>query len=178
MKNKEKLYKPSGEVSGKSLFFVLIAVGLIVCVVMYAIGTKESRNIAESRMEDIASYVKGQCVLYDYSSSEEEVKSLIRISEKTQILCRDLLLAHSIADKESLMEFIDEQRLTGVILTDDVTGEKKIYSVENEDISNYESILERVKSIAENESYVERFIYNSEYCYDYAAVRRTDRPAL
>ncbi len=176
MKKEKKLYKRIGDIPGTSLFFILVAVGLIVYGIMYIAGTKKSRDTAELRMKDVASYVKGQCVLYDYSSSEEEVKSLIRIAEKTQILCRDLLLAHSIADEKTLFEFIDEQRLTGVILTDDTTGKKKIYSTESEDISNWEGILERVKNISENESYVERFVYNSEYCYDYAVVSRTDCP--
>ena len=66
MKKEKKLYKRIGDIPGTSLFFILVAVGLIVYGVMYIAGTKKSRDTAELRMKDVASYVKGQCVLYDY----------------------------------------------------------------------------------------------------------------
>lgn len=57
MKKEKKLYKRIGDIPGTSLFFILVAVGLIVYGIMYIAGTKKSRDTAELRMKDVASII-------------------------------------------------------------------------------------------------------------------------
>lgn len=42
MKKEKKLYKRIGDIPGTSLFFILVAVGLIVYGIMYIAGTKKA----------------------------------------------------------------------------------------------------------------------------------------
>ena len=105
----------------------LFIVELLALLLIFIIGTRNARSDSIYRMRDIVNYIGDQCILYDHSSYEESVKSLIRISEKTQTFRWLSLYGFNTVDEDLIKLFAEDQRMTGIILTNDETGENLFY---------------------------------------------------
>ena len=153
----------------------LFIVELLALLLIFIIGTRNARSDSIYRMRDIVNYIGDQCILYDHSSYEESVKSLIRISEKTQTFRWLSLYGFDTVDEDLIKLFAEDQRMTGIILTNDETGENLFYCEDGRTADDWMPIIKNAASASsvQNKCYTDRIIEGG-YCYDYATIERAD----
>lgn len=161
-------------------------IGILLFFSIYFAETSVCTNNARSRADSVAHYVESQCLTYDSVSAEEEVKSLIRVTDLTQEVRRSFFSvpSRSAADFESeLADYLENTRLTGILVTDDRSGKTRSYFNDGETHSDMLAALaDYANRFGEektqyNKSYSERII-TDDRCVDYAVVARKDAPGL
>ncbi len=157
----------------------LFIVELLALLLIFIIGTRNARSDSIYRMRDIVNYIGDQCILYDHSSYEESVKSLIRISEKTQTFRWLSLYGFDTVDEDLIKLFAEDQRMTGIILTNDETGENLFYCEDGRTADDWMPIIKNAASASsvQNKCYTDRIIEGG-YCYDYATIERADHKGI
>ena len=163
-----------------ALFFTLLAVGIIGVGIVYAVGTGVGKTKTKERMENVLAYMKNQCIRYDDIGAEEQTKSLVRLIDKTEEFRRDFNVSREAIDHDFLQEYLDNQRLSGIIITDSNAGESFLYNTDGSTKEDWESVLKKVKEVENSpiKVYTERIVMNQGYYYDYAVVAREDRKSV
>ena len=160
-----------------TLFFTLLAVGIIGVGIVYAVGTGVGKTKTKERMENVLAYMKNQCIRYDDIGAEEQTKSLVRLIDKTEEFRRDFNVSREAIDHDFLQEYLDNQRLSGIIITDSNAGESFLYNTDGSTKEDWESVLKKVKEVENSpiKVYTERIVMNQGYYYDYAVGAREDK---
>lgn len=145
-----------------TLFFTLLAVGIIGVGIVYAVGTGVGKTKTKERMENVLAYMKNQCIRYDDIGAEEQTKSLVRLIDKTEELRRDFNVSREAIDHDFLQEYLDNQRLSGIIITDSNAGESFLYNTDGSTKEDWESVLKKVKEVENSpiKVYTERIVMN------------------
>ncbi len=168
------------------LSVVCVVIGILLFFSIYFAETRVCTKNARSRADSVAHYVESQCLTYDSVSAEEEVKSLIRVTDLTQEVRRSFFSvpSRSAADFDSeLVDYLENTRLTGILVTDDRSGETRSYFSDGEAhpdmpaaLADYANRFGEEKT-QYNKSYSERIV-TGDRCVDYAVVARKDAPGL
>ena len=172
MKNKNYLFT-----------YLSTIIGAIILLLIFILSDLNCRKNAYSDISETLDYLKYQCIRYDEIADEEETKSLIRIADKVSYFKQDVL--SNTKDKslteDYTNEFLIDQRLTGIIITNNEANLFFEYSLDENDskIVDWKQIANSKKDIANNSNkcYVER-IYSDKYCYDYAIISRNDNKGI
>lgn len=165
----------------RTSLWIMAAVSLVVVAITFVVTTGICKSRSAAFIDAEINYVKDQCTRYDDAAAESETKSLVRIADKVREFRRDLFSGGASATEADLEEFIVNQRLTGVIVTDDETGEvMRCVGVSDVVFDDWSVVLSYVSGVktALNRCCTERFSPDNGYCYDYAAVGRADKKGI
>lgn len=165
----------------RTSLWIMAAVSLVVVAITFVVTTEICKSRSAAFIDAEINYFKDQCARYDDAAAESETKSLVRIADKVREFRRDLFSGGASATEADLEEFIVHQRLTGVIVTDDETGEVMRYvGVSDVVFDDWSVVLSYVSGVktALNRCCTERFSPDNGYCYDYAAVGRADKKGI
>lgn len=165
----------------RTSLWIMAAVSLVVVAITFVVTTGICKSRSAAFIDAEINYFKDQCARYDDAAAESETKSLVRIADKVREFRRDLFSGGASATEADLEEFIVNQRLTGVIVTDDETGEvMRCVGVSDVVFDDWSVVLSYVGGVktALNRCCTERFSPDNGYCYDYAAVGRADKKGI
>ncbi|MCI5975196.1 MAG: ATP-binding protein [Clostridiales bacterium] len=155
---------------------VLLA-GLILLAIVCMMSVESSQRDAKKRAEGVIKYIGEQCSRYDDITAEERTKSLVRIIDQTHEFRRDLSYERSAVDDSALERYIENQRLTGMIVTDENAGTHYAYCEDGRTYEDWQEILAKYPGISgvPTKSCADRlFSEDGKYCYDYAVIPRSD----
>lgn len=124
-------------------------------------------------MRQVLSYMEEQCIRYDNVAAEEETKSLIRMADKVQELRRDFS-AEDLTDKDKIRTYLENQRMTGLIVTDNAAGTHCVCTSDGLDFDDWRDTLIRVSASTPQRIHTERYTPGDGYYYDFAVTARTD----
>lgn len=156
---------------------IVLPAGLIFLAIVCAISVKSSRRDAKNRVDGVIEYIGEQCRRYDDLAAEERTKSLVRIIDQTQEFRRDLSYEDFAVDQSTLERYIENQRLTGMIVTDETAGTHYAYGVDGKTYEDWQDILAKYPGLSDvpMKSCTDRlFSDDGKYCYDYAIMARND----
>ena len=155
----------------------LLLAGLIFLAIVCAMSVESSRRDAKNRVDGVIEYIGEQCRRYDDLAAEERTKSLVRIIDQTQEFRRDLSYEDFAVDQSTLERYIKNQRLTGMIVTDETAGTHYAYGEDGKTYENWQDILAKYPGLSDvpMKSCTDRlFSDDGKYCYDYAIMARND----
>lgn len=156
---------------------IVLPAGLIFLAIVCAISVKSSRRDAKNRVDGVIEYIGEQCRRYDDLAAEERTKSLVRIIDQTQEFRRDLSYEDFAVDQSTLERYIENQRLTGMIVTDETAGTHYAYGGDGNTYEDWQDILAKYPGLSDvpMKSCTDRlFSDDGKYCYDYAIMARND----
>ena len=156
---------------------IVLPAGLIFLAIVCAISVKSSRRDAKNRVDGVIEYIGEQCRRYDDLAAEERTKSLVRIIDQTQEFRRDLSYEDFAVDQSTLERYIENQRLTGMIVTDETAGTHYAYGEDGNTYEDWQDILAKYPGLSNvpKKSCTDRlFSDDGKYCYDYAIMARND----
>lgn len=154
----------------------LVLIGILAGAICYSVFASQDKSEALRKMRNMTEYMKKQCVRYDDISAEGQTKSLISVVDKAYQVRKDISKMRSVIDEALLRECIADQRLTGIIVTDNATGQASSYCADGLGAEDWAPVLARLSSVAGNlqKSYAERLTGTNGYCYDCAVISRED----
>ncbi|HBF14972.1 MAG TPA: hypothetical protein DDW30_04690 [Clostridiales bacterium] len=179
---KIKMHPPKVPISRKLLLILILLTGWLTMLVFeYILGTRAGLLKARERLKAESAYISEQCILYDEVGSEEETKSLIRIADKALQLQRIYREDGNRFSDETIHEYMENFRLTGIILTE--AGNESgtlFFSQEKSMFSVWKEVLEKSVSVMDHygKVYSDRFFHSDGYCYDFSVVARQDKRGL
>ena len=166
---------------GSRYLFAVILIGLTLAAAAFVFyGNMDIKN-TEASMQKTVNHIQNQCMSYEEVVSADKVKSLIRLTEQTEEISRDLRANIQKSGYDFLKEYTKEQRISGVIVLDGMLNEEYSYSkvdVGYHDLKHLFSdkvvtdILDYPAKI-----YAERLNIGGKY-YDVAVLARTDQKGL
>ena len=112
MKNKTRRGKTS------RLLLLFLIPGLLILTLVFEIQTNIEKNRANTDVEDIIDYMKEQCIRYEDILTNSKLRIQTDLIEKATELRRCFTEEGIMKDRE-LQQFMDEQRLTGILILDD-----------------------------------------------------------
>lgn len=99
------------------LFSMMAGIGIILLVFILSVHT-DLKNEQQQLMETLT-YIKGQAATYVRFNEASETKSLMRAIENAQQVSRNIIyMEHEEPTQEELRLYLQEQRLTGIVLLD------------------------------------------------------------
>lgn len=155
----------------------LLLAGMIFLAIVCAMSVESSRRDAKNRVDGVIEYIGEQCRRYDDLAAEERTKSLVRIIDQTQEFRRDLSYEDFAVDQSTLEHYIENQRLTGMIVTDETAGTHYAYGADGKTYEDWQDILAKYPGLSDvpMKSCTDRlFSDDGKYCYDYAIMARND----
>ena len=155
----------------------LLLAGMIFLAIVCAMSVESSRRDAKNRVDGVIEYIGEQCRRYDDLAAEERTKSLVRIIDQTQEFRRDLSYEDFAVDQSTLERYIENQRLTGMIVTDETAGTHYAYGEDGKTYEDWQDILAKYPGLSDvpMKSCTDRlFSDDGKYCYDYAIMARND----
>ena len=163
--------------------YLVTIIGAIFLLLVFILSDFNCIKNSYEDMSETLDYLKYQCIRYDEIANDEEAKSLIRIADKTLYFKQDVFsnyLNKSSAD-DYTKEFLIEQRLTGIIITNNDSNLFFESSLVDDDKNtiDWKKIIGSKDDISKNNNkcYLER-IYGEKYCYDYAIISRHDNKGV
>lgn len=162
----------------RSVLPILIAIvmGAMILVAVFRIGTYNCERDADERMDGVVRYIEKQCSLYGDVASEEQTKSLMRMADKMHEFQKTFDISRAAKDNSFIYEYMDDQRLTGIIVTDSEMQEVASCVVKGMALHDWKSVLAKASSVIDNpdKCYMERIVTQNGECLDYAIMGRTD----
>ncbi len=155
----------------------LLLAGMIFLAIVCAMSVESSRRDAKNRVDGVIEYIGEQCRRYDDLAAEERTKSLVRIIDQTQEFRRDLSYEDFAVDQSTLERYIKNQRLTGMIVTDETAGTHYAYGEDGKTYEDWQDILAKYPGLSDvpMKRCTDRlFSDDGKYCYDYAIMARND----
>lgn len=119
----------------KQFIMVCALAGLLLLGGVLGVSAHSDLQNAEKQFEDTISYVKEQCTGYDNLNLATETKSLMRMMENAQHLCREI--AHDrqddparVLDDAAMVEYLRDYTLSGALV---LSTEGKILCAASQD---------------------------------------------
>ena len=164
------------------LVIALAVVGIVALYLFYSVFTVRDKANAKAEMQKMIDYIGRQCVRYDDIHSESETKSLVAMIDKVNLIRRDLSVTRGEETSALLAQYVQDQRITGIIVAD-LDTDNKIYSCRDGlTPADWVDIIDRYSGALEDREkcYAERLIGTNGYYYDYvmAAVPDGNRVIL
>lgn len=157
-----------------ALISSLVLLGILVAAICFPVFTTQDKKATLRKMRNMTEYMEGQCARYDDISAEGQTKSLVSVVDKAYQVRKDIPEMRAVIDEALLRECIADQRLTGIIVTDDETGETISYCEDGLCAEDWAPVLARLSSVSgnTNKSYAERLAGENGYYYDCAVISR------
>lgn len=157
---------------GSSVLLVsLVLVGCVFLSLLYSVFIAQDEKNTYAEMQRLIEYVKNQCVRYDDVSAESRTKSLISIIDKAKDVRRDISKLRS-SGESVLVDYVSEQRLTGIIVKPNLNEEyTESYVTDGKPVSDWNEVIEKFSSVIDvpEKTYAQRIIEGTYY-YDYAVI--------
>ena len=153
------------------LIVSLVLVGCVFLSLLYSVFIAQDEASTYTEMQRLIEYVKSQCVRYDDVSAESRTKSLISIIDKAKDIRRDISKLRS-SGKNVLVDYVSDQRLTGIIVKPDLNDDyTESYVTDNKPVSDWNEVIEKFSSVVDvyEKTYAQRII-EGKYYYDYAVI--------
>lgn len=155
--------------------------GVLFAMVAYMAYTGADIEFADSNIRNTMQYLKNQCVSYDEILSADKVKSLIRLSEQATEVVRDIKNDDTRVEYEYLKDYAFEQRLAGIIITDENINPVCEYSDGKISFGDLKDLLVS-KSVRDSIDYptkifMERINVSGQH-FDFAVLAREDTKGL
>ena len=153
------------------LIVSLVLVGCVFLSVLYSMFIAQDEASTYAEMQRLIGYVKSQCVRYDDVSAEIRTKSLISIIDKAKDIRRDISKLPS-SGEDVLMDYVSDQRLTGIIVKPDLNDYyTESYVTDDKPVSDWNEVIKKFSSVVDvyEKSYAQRII-EGKYYYDYAVI--------
>lgn len=167
--------------SDTMFYAMIVAVGVVILIISIVLGRMLCLNQAREGLNAATRHLKNQCEEYDNFLDSDEVKSLFHIAEQAEDIGHTLGILTDDAKDERLKEYITEQRINCIILTDENSEEIKKYQSDAQDKTDYKALMPYygVREIIEypKKIYSDRVRVNGEI-YDIAAAARSDEKGL
>ena len=153
------------------LVFILILVGMLTFFLLTASDNKK----LNSTLDETFDFVRTRIESYEIYNANDQVKSLVRLMDKTTELSRVIAQEEKFGE-EMLDEYAREQRLTGILVLDqDLQIEEQ--TQDGDSMLQWQKLIESnyVSDIVEHpeKTYATR-LRNGGKIYDFAAVARRD----
>ncbi len=162
------------------LSFLLLVLIMIAGCVVWFIFTGIDNTKLHKALNSTISFCKSRIVSYDNSISNDRVKSLVRLLDKAEAL-RDDMAEYASFGQGELDNFIEEQRLTGVLVLDDEMRVVKSSMQEGDTESMWQDILSKdyiVNLLEHPEATYTEQLQLDDTQYDVAIVPRYDASGL
>ena len=157
------------------ILIIFVCAGLAFFFILHNVFAAQDRNRTYYEMEKVIDYVKNQCIRYNDVSSESQTKSLISIVDKARTIRRELLRTDADGGELSLSlkEYVDEERLTGIIVKRDPDSvDAEFYVSDGKPVSFWDETIKKFANVADcyEKSYSQRIVGDDGYYYDYAII--------
>ncbi len=158
------------------LVFILIFSGILTFLLL----TARDNNRLNSTLDETFDFVKNRIESYEIYNTNDQVKSLIRLLDKTTELSRVIEREGNLST-EMLDEYAREQRLTGILVLDQNLKVTEQNAKDGDTMSLWQKLIKSdyVRDIAEHpeKTYTTR-LRNKGKIYDFAAVARQDASGI
>ena len=158
------------------LVIILIFSGILTFLLLTA---SDNRRL-NSTLNETFDFVKTRIERYEIYNTNDQVKSLVRLLDKTTELSRVIAQEGNLS-AEMLDEYAREQRLTGILVLDQNLKVTEQSAKDGDTMSLWQKLIKSdyVRDIAEHpeKTYTTR-LRNEGKRYDFAAVARQDTPGI
>ena len=176
---KDKRSKSKGKNFDKNaclLVFVLIFSGILIFLLLTASDNKK----LNSTLNETFDFAKTRIERYENYNTNDQVKSLVRLMDKTTELSRVIAQEDNLSE-EMLDEYANEQRLTGILVLDQNQKVTEQTAKDGDAMLLWQKLIESdyVCDIAKypQKTYTTR-LRNEGKLYDFAAVARQDAAGI
>ena len=156
--------------SKKSFIYFVSLILLIISLAIWSVFTAIDRNSLRGSINETSTFIKARITNYNNTVSNDRVKSLVRLVDKSLALRDDLG-----SNNFDIDDYIDQQRLTGVIILD--SNLNITYKSNDEAYDLWSDLINTnyVKDIIEfkNKTYSER-VTIADKTYDFACISYND----
>ena len=158
------------------LVFILIFSGILTFLLL----TARDNSKLNSTLDETFDFVKNRIESYEIYNTNDQVKSLVRLLDKTTELSRVIEQEGNLST-EMLDEYAREQRLTGILVLDQNLKVTEQSAKDGDTMSLWQKLIKSdyVRDIAEHpeKTYTTR-LRNKGKIYDFAAVARQDAAGI
>ena len=158
------------------LVFILIFFGILTFLLL----TARDKNKLNSTLDETFDFVKNRIESYEIYNTNDQVKSLVRLLDKTTELSRVIEQEGNLST-EMLDEYAREQRLTGILVLDQNLKVTEQNAKDGDTMPLWQKLIKSdyVCDIAEHpeKTYTTR-LRNKGKIYDFAAVARQDAAGI
>ena len=158
------------------LVFILIFSGILTFLLL----TARDNSKLNSTLDETFDFVKNRIESYEIYNTNDQVKSLVRLLDKTTELSRVIEQEGNLST-EMLDEYAKEQRLTGILVLDQNLKVTEQSAKDGDTMSLWQKLIKSdyVRDIAEHpeKTYTTR-LRNKGKIYDFAAVARQDAAGI
>ena len=176
---KDKKSKSKGKKFDKNaclLMFILLFSGILIFLLLTASDNKK----LNSTLNETFDFAKTRIERYENYNTNDQVKSLVRLMDKTTELSRVIEQEGNLST-EMLDEYAREQRLTGILVLDQNLEVTEQNAKDGDTMPLWQKLIKSdyVRDIAEHpeKTYTTRLI-NKGKIYDFAAVARQDAAGI
>ena len=156
--------------------FILIFSGILTFLLL----TARDNSKLNSTLDETFDFVKNRIESYEIYNTNDQVKSLVRLLDKTTELSRVIEQEGNLST-EMLDEYAREQRLTGILVLDQNLKVTEQSAKDGDTMSLWQKLIKSdyVRDIAEHpeKTYTTR-LRNKGKIYDFAAVARQDAAGI
>lgn len=156
--------------------FILIFSGILTFLLL----TARDNNKLNSTLDETFDFVKNRIESYEIYNTNDQVKSLVRLLDKTTELSRVIEQEGNLST-EMLDEYAREQRLTGILVLDQNLEVTEQNAKDGDTMPLWQKLIKSdyVRDIAEHpeKTYTTR-LRNKGKIYDFAAVARQDAAGI
>ena len=172
----QKKKKSRVDKNASLLVFILICSGILTFLLLTA---SDNRRL-NSTLNETFDFVKTRIERYEIYNTNDQVKSLVRLMDKTTELSRVIAQEGNLS-AEILDEYAREQRLTGILVLDQHLNVLEQTASDGDARPLWQKLIESdyVRDITEHseKTYTTR-LRNEGKRYDFAAVARQDAPGI
>ena len=158
------------------LVFILIISGILTFLLLTASDNKKLNNTLNETFD----FVKNRIERYEIYNTNDQVKSLVRLMDKTTELSRVIAQEGNLST-EMLDEYAGEQRLTGILVLDQKLKVIEQTTEDGDAMPLWQKLIESnyVRDIADHpeKTYMTR-LRNGGKRYDFAAAARQDASGI
>ena len=160
----------------RTVLLVLTVTGIL----LFFLLTAMDRRKLQRTVDDTIAFARARIQRYEDFNTNDKVKRLIRLLDKSTELSR-VITAEGIPDQEKLDRYVEDQRLSGVLILDENMRVVLQNSQDGDNMPVWENQINGayVRDILKHpeETYSTR-LRNEGILYDFAAVARQDAPGL
>lgn len=158
------------------LVLILIFFGILTFLLL----TASDNNKLNNTLNETFDFVKTRIERYEIYNTNDQVKSLVRLMDKTTELSRVIAQEDNLSEK-MLDEYANEQRLTGILVLDQNQKVEEQTAKDGDAMQLWQKLIESdyVHDIADHpeKTYTTR-LRNEGKLYDFAAVARQDAAGI
>ena len=157
------------------LLLLFLIPGIIILMTVFEIQTNVEKKRANIDAAGIVEFMKKQCIRYEDILTNSKVRIQMDLIEKGTELRRCLLEGET-PENDDMQQYLEEQRLAGILILDEQLNTEQKWYLENEEIDqkiwntafdeqNLQNLLRHPNNII-----TDQVVTGEESCYYYAAL--------